>query len=46
MSDHLSEEELAARIQIVCRELLERRDDPDIAEQVIAALGPLLGNKN
>ena len=44
--EKLSDDELATRIRIVCRELLERADEPDFADQVAAALGPLLGNKN
>jgi hypothetical protein len=35
-----SDEELAERLRHICRELLARRDEPDIAERTVAALGP------
>jgi hypothetical protein len=40
MSDHLSEEELAARLKIICRELLERSGEPDFVDKAVAALAP------
>ena len=33
-------EEFAQRVRLICRELLARSAEPDIAQQVIDALGP------
>jgi hypothetical protein len=36
----LSDAERAAAIREICRELLNRKDEPDLIEKVIERLGP------